>query len=138
MPGSLKLCYGESDMRTLEFICRAAADAALAGHTFYTHTAGSPNCARRSLTRFSSCNGSVCAFRNHGHGRREGGHLRGHPRVGRSGDNALVISPAYAIFTNGVIMSGGEPRAVPLTRHGPRSSSISIGCAPPSTGTRAC
>ncbi|MEX2016836.1 MAG: hypothetical protein WD873_09330, partial [Candidatus Hydrogenedentales bacterium] len=42
MPGSLKLCYGESDMPTPEFICRAANDAALAGHTFYTHTAGYP------------------------------------------------------------------------------------------------
>jgi aspartate/methionine/tyrosine aminotransferase len=35
--------------------------------------------------------------------------------VGR-GDNAVVISPAYAIFTNAVIMSGGEARAVPLAR----------------------
>src|SRR5215471_16437548 len=42
MPGSLKLCYGESDLATPEFICRAAGDAALAGHTFYTHTAGTP------------------------------------------------------------------------------------------------
>ena len=38
-PGALKLCYGESDMPTPEFICRAAYDASLAGHTFYTHTA---------------------------------------------------------------------------------------------------
>jgi aspartate/methionine/tyrosine aminotransferase len=42
MPGALKLCYGESDMPTPEFICRAAYDASLAGHTFYTHTAGAP------------------------------------------------------------------------------------------------
>ena len=42
MPGSLKLCYGESDMPTPEFICRAACEAAAAGHTFYTHTAGYP------------------------------------------------------------------------------------------------
>ena len=41
-PGAIKLCYGESDMPTPEFICRAAYDASLAGHTFYTHTAGSP------------------------------------------------------------------------------------------------
>lgn len=40
MPGALKLCYSESDMPTPEFICRAAYDASLAGHTFYTHTAG--------------------------------------------------------------------------------------------------
>ena len=41
-PGALKLCYGESDMPTPDFICRAAYDASLAGHTFYTHTAGCP------------------------------------------------------------------------------------------------
>src|SRR6185295_16108700 len=40
MPGSIKLCYGESDMGTPDFICRAADEAARAGHTFYTHTAG--------------------------------------------------------------------------------------------------
>src|SRR5437016_1916086 len=40
MPGSLKLCYGESDVATPEFIIRAADEAARAGHTFYTHTAG--------------------------------------------------------------------------------------------------
>ena len=40
MPGSFKLCYGESDMPTPEFIRRAATDALRAGHTFYTHTAG--------------------------------------------------------------------------------------------------
>jgi aspartate aminotransferase len=31
-----------------------------------------------------------------------------------------VISPAYAIFTNGVVLNGGEARAVPLTREGTR------------------
>jgi aspartate/methionine/tyrosine aminotransferase len=36
------------------------------------------------------------------------------------GDNAIVLSPAYAIFTNAVIMTGGEPRAVPLALDGHR------------------
>src|SRR3954464_2049911 len=40
MPGAIKLCYGESDLPTPEFISRAAYDAALAGHTYYTTTAG--------------------------------------------------------------------------------------------------
>ncbi|MGH9221512.1 MAG: aminotransferase class I/II-fold pyridoxal phosphate-dependent enzyme, partial [Vicinamibacterales bacterium] len=40
MPGSLKLCYGESDMPTPAFICEALDQAARGGHTFYTHTAG--------------------------------------------------------------------------------------------------
>ena len=42
MPDAIKLCYGESDTPTPEWICRAVYDAALAGHTFYTHTAGYP------------------------------------------------------------------------------------------------
>jgi DNA-binding transcriptional MocR family regulator len=42
MPGSIKLCYGESDAPTPDFIVRAADEAARGGHTFYTHTAGYP------------------------------------------------------------------------------------------------
>ena len=34
------------------------------------------------------------------------------------GDNAVIVSPAYAIFANAVLMSGGEPRPVPLAREG--------------------
>src|SRR5262245_24370443 len=37
-----------------------------------------------------------------------------------AGDNAVVITPAYAIFANGIRMSGGEVRAVPLARDGAR------------------
>src|SRR5581483_10954374 len=40
MPDAIKLCYGESDLPTPDFISRAAYDAALAGHTYYTTTAG--------------------------------------------------------------------------------------------------
>src|SRR5690348_11930964 len=40
MPGSIKLCYGESDLPTPAFIIEAAHQAAIEGHTFYTHTAG--------------------------------------------------------------------------------------------------
>src|SRR6185503_5945856 len=40
MPGSIKLCYGESDLSTPAFVTDAAHRAALEGHTFYTHTAG--------------------------------------------------------------------------------------------------
>ena len=35
-----KLYFGESDMATPEFICRAAYEALQQGHTFYTNTAG--------------------------------------------------------------------------------------------------
>ena len=121
MPGSLKLCYGESDMPTPAFICKAAHEAALAGHTFYTHTAGamqlreaiaakieelhrvrySPAEIMATVGASMAIYAAIRAFIGHG-------------------DNAIIISPAYAIFSNGVLMSGGEPRAVPLARHGNR------------------
>jgi len=120
-PGALKLCYGESDMPTPDFICRAAYDASLAGHTFYTHTAGCPELRDAIAAK---------VFELH--------HVTYRPSeimstVGASmaialairacvgaGDNALVITPAYAIFSNAVIMTGGEPRAVPLALDGVR------------------
>ena len=121
MPGALKLCYGESDMPTPEFICRAAYDASVAGHTFYTHTAGAPEL-RDSIaakvfelhrvtyrpSEIMSTVGASMAI-----------YLAVRACVG-AGDNAIVIAPAYAIFTNAIIMSGAEPRAVPLTLDGDR------------------
>jgi aspartate aminotransferase len=121
MPGALKLCYGESDMPTPEFICRAAYDASRAGHTFYTHTAGAPELREAIAAKvfelhrvtcrpsevMSTVGASMAIF------------LAIRACVG-TGDNAIVLSPAYAIFTNAVTMTGGEPRAVPLTLDGHR------------------
>ncbi len=114
MPGSLKLCYGESDLPTPEFICRAAHEAALAGHTFYTHTAGYTELrqaiadkvfelhrARYSPSEVMATVGASMAI-----------YAAIRACVGR-GDNAVIVSPAYAIFSNGVTMSGGQPRPAP-------------------------
>ena len=101
MPGSLKLCYGESDMPTPRFICDAASEAMAAGHTFYTHTAGCPELREAIAVKILELQGvgyrpsevmatlgaSMAIFLA----------IRAH--VGR-GDNAVVISPAYAIFSN--------------------------------------
>jgi aspartate aminotransferase len=123
MPGSLKLCYGESDMPTPAFISRAAYDAALAGHTFYTHTAGAPELreaiankvfelqrVRYRPSEVMSTVGGTMAI-----------NVAIRALVG-PGDNAVIIAPAYAIYANSVIMSGGEPRLVPLARHNRRFS----------------
>jgi aspartate/methionine/tyrosine aminotransferase len=121
MPGALKLCYGESDLPTPAFICRAAYDASLAGHTFYTHTAGSPELREAIAAKVFELHGVTCrpseVMSAVGASMAIFSAIR--TCVG-SGDNAIVISPAYAIFTNGVILNGGEPRAVPLTREGTR------------------
>ena len=121
MPRSLKLCYGESDRPTPEFICRAAYDASLAGHTFYTHTAGCPELREAIASKVFELHGVTCRP------------TEIMSTVGASmaiftairacvgpGDNAVVISPAYAIFANGVTLCGGEPREVPLARDGSR------------------
>jgi aspartate aminotransferase len=119
MPGSLKLCYGESDMPTPRFICDALAEAAYAGHTFYTHTAGSTELrqaiadkifelhqVRYAVPEIMATVGGTMAIYSA---------IRAF--VGR-GDNAVIVSPAYAIFSNAVIMAGGEPRPAPLTQTG--------------------
>ena len=121
MPGSLKLCYGESDLPTPAFICDAADAAARAGHTFYTHTAGYRELREAIANKISDLHqvrydvpeimatvgGSMAIYAA----------IRAF--VGR-GDNALIISPAYAIFSNGVLMAGGEPRAASLALQGDR------------------
>ena len=123
MPSAIKLCYGESDLPTPEFICRAANEAALSGHTFYTHTAGCLEL-RESIasqihalhrvtyrpTEIMSTVGASMAI-----------YAAIRAFVGH-GDNAVIITPAYGIFANAVRMSGGEPRAVALTRDGSRFS----------------
>ena len=119
MPGSLKLCYGESDMPTPPFICEAAHQATLAGHTFYTHTAGYPELrqaiadkifelhrVRYSTSEIMATTGATMAI-----------YAAIRVCVG-AGDNAVIISPSYAIFSNAVIMAGAEPRPVALGRSG--------------------
>ena len=121
MPGSLKLCYGESDMPTPAFICRAADEAMRAGHTFYTHTAGYRELREAIASKITELHqvrydvpeimatvGGTMAI-----------YAAVRALVGR-GDNAVIVSPAYAIFSNAVIMSGGEPRPAPLARRGDR------------------
>ncbi|HTE46182.1 MAG TPA: pyridoxal phosphate-dependent aminotransferase [Gemmatimonadaceae bacterium] len=121
MPGSIKLCYGESDIPTPEFICRAAADALRAGHTFYTHTAGYPELREAIAAKVGELHGVTCRP------------SQVMATVGASmaiftairacvgpGDNAVIISPAYAIFSNAVVLAGAEPRNVPLARDGSR------------------
>jgi aspartate aminotransferase len=121
MPGALKLCYGESDLPTPDFICRAAADALSAGHTFYTHTAGYSALREAVAAKVLDLHG--LAYRPSEIMCTVGASMAIFTAiracVGRD-DNAVVISPAYAIFANAARLCGGEPREVPLARDGPR------------------
>lgn len=121
MPGSLKLCYGESDLPTPPFICDAAAAALKAGHTFYTHTAGAPELRDAIAGKIRELHG--VEYRRSEVMATVGASLAIYAAIRAfvgHGDNAVIISPAYAIFSNAVIMSGGEPRPVPLARDGSR------------------
>lgn len=121
MPGSLKLCYGESDLRTPDFICRAATDAMAAGHTFYTHTAGWPALREAIAAKVFELHRVHCepAEIVATIGATSAIFTAIRAFVG-AGDNAIVITPTYAIFANVVTMVGGEPRPVPLGRSGAR------------------
>jgi len=121
MPGSLKLCYGESDMPTPPFICDAASRAMTDGHTFYTHTAGCPELREAIAAKILELHGVACRpceiAATLGASMAIFLAIRAH--IG-PGDNAVILSPGYAIFSNAVIIAGGEPRAVPLARSGRR------------------
>ena len=121
MPGSLKLCYGESDMPTPAFVCRAACDAMAAGHTFYTHTAGCPELREAIAAKVLELHG--VAYRPSQIMATLGASMAIFVAIRAyvgPGDNAVVISPAYAIFSNAIIIAGGAPRAVPLVTRGAR------------------
>ena len=121
MPGSLKLCYGESDMPTPDFICRVAGEAALAGHTFYTHTAGYPELREAIATKVHELHGVT--YRSSEIMSTVGASMAIYAAIRAcvgAGDNAVIISPAYAIFANAVIMTGGVSRSAPLVREGLR------------------
>src|SRR5262245_56474337 len=121
MPGALKLCYGESDMPTPEFICRAAYDASLAGHTFYTHTAGYAELREAIAQKILELHGVT--YRSSEIMATVGASMAIFVAIRcciGPGDNAVVISPAYAIFATGVTLNGGEPRHVALVRDGAR------------------
>lgn len=120
-PGAIKLCYGESELPTPEFICRAAYEASLAGHTFYTHTAGAPELREAIAAKVHELHG--VHYRPSEIMGTVGGSMAIYAAIRAcvgTGDNAVIIAPAYALYANGVTMAGGQSRFVPLAREGAR------------------
>jgi len=114
-----RLYYGESDMPTPEFICRALDKAVRDGHTGYTPTPGYPELRQAICEKFLSlhgieyrpsevvttigaCNAIFLTIRS----------------VIGPGDNAIIVSPAFSIFASTVTVFGGEVREVPLVHDG--------------------
>ncbi len=117
MPGSIKLCYGESDLPTPAFITEAAHRAARDGHTFYTHTAGYAELRLAIAAKARALHG--VAYDRSEVMATVGASMAIFAAIRACvdpGDNAVIISPAYAIYANGVSMCSGEPRFVPLDR----------------------
>ncbi len=121
IPGAINLCYGESDMPTPEFITRAAYDAARAGHTFYTNTAGYAELREAIARKLHELRGLTYAPAEIlvTVGASMGIYAAVRALVA-PGDNAIVIEPTYSIFGNDVSLSGGEPRRIPLASDGTR------------------
>ena len=119
MPGAIKLCYGESDMPTPEFVSRASYEATLAGHTFYTNTAGYSELREAIAGKVRELHGVRCSPNEIlcTVGATMAIYIAVRTCVG-PGDNAVIVSPTYAIFQNVVKLGGGEPRAVPLAAKG--------------------
>jgi aspartate/methionine/tyrosine aminotransferase len=119
MPGSIKLCYGESDLPTPAFITEAAHQAALDGHTFYTHTAGYRDLRKAIAEKVAELHD--VAYEESEIMVTVGASMAIYAAIRACvgpGDNAVIVSPAYAIYANAVTMCGGEPRFAPLARSG--------------------
>ncbi len=110
-----KLYFGESDMTTPEFICRAAYEALQQGHTFYTNTAGYLDLREAIVRKFDEVHGVqfkptevVCTA---------GAVMAIHMAM-RScldpGDNIILITPTWPVFSSIATLFGAEARAVPL------------------------
>jgi aspartate aminotransferase len=121
VPDALRLQYGESDSPTPQFICDAAYEASRTGHTFYTDPSGYPELRAAIAEKFLALQGveyrssEVTATV----GATQAITLVIRAFIG-AGDNAVVLHPAYSIYSEVVTLFGGESRAVPLVRDGPR------------------
>jgi len=114
-----KLYFGESDMTTPEFICRAAYEALQQGHTFYTNTAGYLDLREAIVKKFHEVHDVqyrptevVCTA---------GAVMAIHMAI-RScvdpGDNVVILTPTWPVFSSILTLFGAEARAVPLKETG--------------------
>jgi aspartate aminotransferase len=114
-----KLYFGESDMATPEFICRAAYEALQAGHTFYTPTPGVDELREAIAAKFKEVHNVeyspaqvVCAA----------GAVNVIFLTIRSlidpGDNVVIIEPTWPVFASITTLMGAEVRTVPLATSG--------------------
>jgi aspartate aminotransferase len=112
-----KLYFGESDMQTPEFICRAAEKAMRDGYTFYTPTAGFLDLRKAIAEKFEETQGVryeptevICtagAVMAIGHAIRA---------LVDQGDNVIIVEPGWPVFASMLTLIGAEARYAPLVR----------------------
>lgn len=110
-----KLYFGESDMQTPEFICRAAYEAMRDGYTFYTSTPGFMDLRRAIVEKFHEVHGveyrpsEVIVT---------GGAVMAISTSMRAlidpGDNILMVTPGWPVFPSVATLLGAETRFVSL------------------------
>jgi aspartate aminotransferase len=112
-----KLYFGESDMPTPEFICRAAYEAMRDGHTFYTNSAGYLDLRTDIARKFHEVHGVeykpseiVCtagAVMAIAHSMRA---------LVDPGDNVIIVQPGWPVFASILTLLGAEGRDAALRR----------------------
>lgn len=111
----IKLWFGESDLKTPEFINRAANKALAEGHTFYTWQRGIPPL-REAIARYTQrvygidCKSDRITVMGSG---MQVIALTAQAII-EPGDNVIVVSPAWPNVINAVQVMGGLPREVTL------------------------
>lgn len=114
-PDTIALLFGESDLVTPDFICRAATDAIAAGQTFYAARRGLPvlreqiadylsdlHAAPVSADRITVTAGAINAM------------VLVMQMVVAAGDNVVLVTPAWPNSGATVMVAGGQVREVPL------------------------
>jgi aspartate/methionine/tyrosine aminotransferase len=116
-----KLYFGESDLRTPQFICDAAYQAMREGHTFYTPTNGYLELRQAIVEKFEEVHRAryqpsevVCTA----------GGVMAIAHTMRAlvdrGDNAIVVQPGWPVFDSILTLQGAEARYASLVRKGDR------------------
>lgn len=115
LDGLIALWYGEPDLPTPEFICRAAAEAMAGGATFYTENLG-----------IDELREALSVYMSRLHGRAIGPERVAVTASGMSatnliqqvltdpGDNIVVTAPVWPNLIETIRIMSGEPRLIPL------------------------
>lgn len=116
----IPLWYGESDVATPEFICKAAQDSLAAGETFYSHKRGTPELRQTLAGYMSGLYGrEIGADRVSVTASGMSGIMMLFQCLIEQGDNAVIACPVWPNAQSVVRALGGEARFHSLDRVAP-------------------